>query len=83
MSDTDQPLSPTDRADEANAAGWDPDQPLVAESNAQADGATSDSSSEGKCSVAHSAPHPTQGGGSNPAGIADALARAEQLIGRS
>jgi catalase-peroxidase len=64
MSDTDQPLSPTDRADEANAAGWDPDQPLTAETNPQADGVT-DGSTEGKCPVAHSTPHPTQGGGSN------------------
>lgn len=65
MSDTDQPLTPTARADEANAAGWDPDQPLTAETNPQADGATTDAASEGKCPVAHSTPHPTQGGGSN------------------
>lgn len=58
MSDTDQPTTP-------NTEGWDPDQPLVAEPNAQADGVTSESDSEGKCPVAHAAPHPTQGGGSN------------------
>ncbi|WP_082593930.1 catalase/peroxidase HPI [Phycicoccus sp. Soil802] len=65
MSDTDQPLTPNARADEANAAGWDPDQPLTAETNPQADGVTTDSAAEGKCPVAHTATHPTQGGGSN------------------
>ena len=54
MSDTDQPRPPR-RADEANAAGWDPDQPLVAETNPQADGATSDGASRA------SAPSRTRG----------------------
>jgi catalase-peroxidase len=58
MPDTEQPTTP-------NTEGWDPDQPLVAEPNAQADGTTSESASEGKCPVAHTAPHPAQGGGSN------------------